>query len=240
MRGASAAHHPSEGKVIGLSRRKSVLLIYILIYIISYGAHGGDENDLWLMLSSYEDIGVTIKDLAFFLVTHGFDASPMETHVVVRLSGGEVYLTPNGASPRLADLWMEPPTIEGGPMMVIPETAVKKNATFNRSVDLRFITTVSRYVIFPVTPLGMCYDGSQQLRQIFDSFGYDVVYMYDPSTWQGQGHLWVLVLDPQDPGAGLAVDSYYGPMTDEEYYIAPYSFADFSYLDAINPRWKVA
>ena len=32
---------------------------------------GTEENDLWLQLSSYEDLGITVKDLAFFMETHG-------------------------------------------------------------------------------------------------------------------------------------------------------------------------
>ena len=60
-----------------------------------------EENDLWLLISSYEDIGITVQDLAFFLATHGFDATPERSYVTVRFSeGSEAYLTPNGSSQR--------------------------------------------------------------------------------------------------------------------------------------------
>lgn len=51
--------------------------------------------------------------------------------------------------------------------------------------------------------------------------------------------IWVAVEDGDDLGNWLAVDSYYGVMDDAEYYFAPYSFDEFEYLDAINPRLKV-
>ena len=88
---------------------------------------GAEENDLWLLISSYEDIGITVKDLAFFLETHSYNAEPHDTYVTVKFSGGkEVYLTPNGASPGLADLWMTPPTKISGPVRVIPTEAIRK------------------------------------------------------------------------------------------------------------------
>ena len=65
--------------------------------------------------------------------------------------------------------------------------------------------------------------------------------MYDPSGFDSQGHLWVVVEDKDQAGRWLAVDSYYGAMKDDSYYYtAPYSFADFKYLDSLNPEWKMA
>jgi len=108
-------------------------------------------------LSSYEDIGITTNDLAFFLVTHGYNAKPApdQSYVVVTLKeGGEVYLTVNGASERLADMWMTPPQEKAGPVQVIPSDAVRINASYNRSEDSEFIKTISRYIIFPSPPWG--------------------------------------------------------------------------------------
>jgi hypothetical protein len=43
-------------------------------------------------------------DLAFYLATHGFNATPMGSYIEVDL-GGEVYvLTPNGSAPGLCDI----------------------------------------------------------------------------------------------------------------------------------------
>jgi hypothetical protein len=88
-----------------------------------------------LQLSSYEDIGITVKDLAFFMKNHGYNAQPHDTYVAPKLlsSGKEVYLTPNGASPGLADLWMTPPTKSSGPVRVIPTEAIKKNLTYSKA-----------------------------------------------------------------------------------------------------------
>jgi len=217
-------------------------IILILIFYLSpliCTSYGAEENDLWLLVSSYEDVGITVQDLAFFLATHGYDARPEKSYVTVILSSGEVYLTPNGASPRLADLWAIPPT-PTGLIMLIPEESIQKDVKYEESKNKKFFKTLSRYVLFPVTPLGMCYDGSQHLGETYSSFGYNVKYMYDPSQFDWQGHLWVLVEDDEQPDYWLAVDNYYGIMTQNEYYyVAPYSFEEFEYLDSINPKWRL-
>jgi hypothetical protein len=217
------------------------IIALLSIFLFLSPSQAGEENDLWLLLSSYEDIGITVKDLAFFLATHGYNAQPEESYVIIKFSDGrEVYLTPNGGAARLADLWMEPPSGKGGPMQVIPTGAIQLNATYKKSDNADFIKTVSRYTMFPVTPLGMCYDGSLQLEEIYKSFGINVRYMYDPSGFDSQGHLWVTLEDDHSDN-WLAVDSYYGVMTDDEsYYYAPYSFEEFKYLDSINPKWSLA
>jgi len=219
------------------------IIIFAIVSLILYSpiCRATEENDLWLLLSSYEDIGITVKDLAFFLVTHGYNAQPEQSYVVVKFANGkEVYLTPNGASPRLADLWITPPAAETGPVQVISSDAIKINSTYVKTDNSDFIKAIDRYMIFPVAPLGMCYDGSQKLESTYKNFGYRVAYLYDPSGFDYQGHLWVAVEDKDHPGAWLAVDSYYGVMTTPEYYKAPYSFMDFRYLDSINPKWKIA
>lgn len=219
------------------------IFVLILLSLILYpsACRASEENDLWLLLSTYEDIGITIKDLAFFLATHGYNAKPEGSYVTVTLSdGSEVYLTPNGASPRLADLWQTPPSGATGPVQVIPGDAIKINATYKRTDDQDFVKALSKYLIFPVAPLGMCYDGSQKLEATYKNFGYKVMYLYDPSGFDSQGHLWVAVEDKDHPDTWLAVDSYYGIMNTPEYYIAPYSFKDFKYLDSVNPKWRMA
>ncbi len=219
--------------------RLFVLLALCVILIIDC-SHASEENDLWLLLSSYEDIGISVKDLAFFLATHGYNAEPTGSYVTVKFtSGKEIYLTPNGASPRLADIWMSPPKNQSGLVQVIPQDAIKSNVTYKKTSDLNFVKAINKCTIFPVSPLGMCYDGSQKLNDIYKSFGYNVVYLYDPNGFDSQGHLWVAVEDKDHSDTWLAVDSYYGTMTDNYYYKAPYSFVDFKYLDSINPKWKV-
>ncbi|MFB3763663.1 MAG: hypothetical protein ACE14P_00275 [Methanotrichaceae archaeon] len=216
-------------------------MIAVCIILLIDCSHAGEENDLWLLLSSYEDIGITTKDLAFFLATQGYNAKPNESYVTVKLaSGKEVYLTPNGAAPKIADIWMNPPKNQSGLVQVIPVDAVKSNVIYNRTSDLDFVKAINKCTIFPVSPLGMCYDGSQMLNDLYKSFGYNTEYLYDPNGFNSQGHLWVAVEDKAHPDTWLAVDSYYGTMMDGYYYKAPYSFVDFRYLDSINPKWKVA
>lgn len=223
--------------------RGIIFLILMLLILCLPACHASEENDLWLLISSYEDIGITIKDLAFFLATHGYNAEPSsdQSCVIVKLKAGkEVYLTPNGASTRLADFWMTPPTGKAGPVQVIPGDAIRIGATYAITDNSEFIKTISRYVMFPVTPLGMCYDGSKKLDSTYKGFGYNVIFLYDPSGFVSQGHIWVAVEDKDHPGAWLAVDSYYGVVKDPKYYSAPYSFSEFQYLDAINPKWRLA
>lgn len=218
-------------------------MILVLLILSPSTCRASEENDLWLLLSSYEDVGITTKDLAFFLVTHGYNAKPVSNQSYVALNlkeGKEVYITPNGASSRLGDLWMTPPTSKTGPVKVISSDAIRINVTYSKTNNTEFIKTISRYVIFPETPLGMCYDGSQKLENAYKSFGCKVIYLYDPSGFASQGHIWVAVEDKDHPDTWLAVDSYYGAMTDPEYYTAPYSFSDFKYLDSINPKWRLA
>jgi len=219
---------------------KITSLLFSLALILGT-SNCAEENDLWLLISSYEDIGITVQDLAFFLATHGFDATPERSYVTVRFSdGSKAYLTPNGGEPRLANLWATPPSPSGPVMVILPE-AIQKNVTYNKTDNSLFIRDVTRQVVFPVTPLGMCYDGSKKLADTYISFEYRVKYMYDPSEWDWQGHLWILVEDPGQPDRWLAVDSYYGVLrNDDQYYSAPYSFAEFEYLDSINPRWRLA
>jgi hypothetical protein len=222
--------------------RDDVVLLSILLILSPSVCQASEENDLWLLLSSYEDIGITVDDLAFFLATHGFNAKPSSdgSYVAVTMSSGkEVYLTPNGASPRLADLWMTPPTSTSGPVQVIPGDAITTNASYAITDDQELIKTISRYLMFPVTPLGMCYDGSKKLDSTYKEAGYSVMFLYDPSGFNSQGHLWVAVESKSSPKTWLAVDSYYGVMTDKQYYSAPYSFKDFQYLDSINPKWRL-
>ena len=217
-------------------------VVVVALFILVLYCSGTEENDLWLLLSSYEDLGITVKDLAFFVVAHGYNAEPNDAYVTVKLSSGkEIYLTPNGASPGLADLWMTPPTQTSVPVRIIPCPFFEKNLTYSKATNPDFIKAVTRTLIFPVAPLGMCFEGSQQVAKTYSSFGYNISYMYDPSAGgYAQGHLWISVEDKDRRGKWLAVDSYYGVMTDDVYYEAPYSFDDIKYLDSINPSWKVS
>jgi hypothetical protein len=224
-----------------MSRPKSsvIILIFLLVGFVPISS-SSDLNELWLLISSYEEARLTVDELAFFLATHDYDAEPQDAYVQVNLPGeAKAYLTPIGASPGLADLWKTPPK-PTGPVRTLAEDAIFKNASYNEAPgDCEVAEFTVEQLIFPVTPLGMCYDGSQKLKDIYSGYSYNVMYMYDPSEWDWQGHLWVVVETPEEPDAWLAVDSYYGIMRTDDYYSAPYSFDDMLYLDYINPKWRL-
>jgi len=215
-------------------RKLSIFVLAIALFLQSSCAN--EENDLWLLISSYEDFGITPNDLATFLTAHGYNARLIKSYVTVKFSGGkEVYLTPNGASPRLADLWMTAPEKSIGPVRVSFDEAIKKDVTYAMSSNPVFVKSISRSVLFPLAPLGMCYEGSKQMGIIYTGLGHNIMYMFNPNN---TGHEWVLVEDGST-NTWLAVDSYYGVMTTGDYYTAPYSFQQFDLLDLVNPQWRI-
>ncbi|MDD4446434.1 MAG: hypothetical protein PHN61_02020 [Methanothrix sp.] len=56
------------------------------------------------LIAQNEDSRMGVKDLAFFLVTHGFDAAPKKDHVEVQIDGTLYVLVPNGQSSGLANV----------------------------------------------------------------------------------------------------------------------------------------
>lgn len=215
---------------------KKLSLFLLMVALLLYPSCADEENDLWLLISSYEDISISLDDLAMFLIAHGYNATPGRSYVTVRFSEGNmVYLTPNGASPRLADLWMTPPEKPIGPIRVSYDATIQKNATYVMSSSQQFLKTISRSILFPLVPIDMCYDGSKQLGIIYTGLGYNVTYMFLPDE---RGHMWVLVED-DSTGTWLAVDSYYGVMTETEYYTSSYSFPRFELLNLLVPQWRI-
>jgi len=215
-------------------RKLSIFVLAIALFLQSSCAN--EENDLWLLISSYEDFGITPNDLATFLTAHGYNARLIKSYVTVKFSGGkEVYLTPNGASPRLADLWMTAPEKSIGPVRVSFDESIKKDVTYAMSSNPVFVKSISRSVLFPLSPLGMCYEGSKQMGIIYTGLGHNIMYMFNPNN---TGHEWVLV-EVGSTNTWMAVDSYYGVMTTGDYYTAPYSFQQFDLLDLVNPQWRI-
>jgi len=212
----------------------SILVLQLFIPLI-YAEE--DANDLWLFISSYEDIGITVDDLAKFLVAHGYNAEPEGSYVTVTLSGGEsVYLTPNGGSPGLADMWKDRPSQSTQPTLISSVRTVKKDPTYHRTLNSDFVSSINKTVRFPVAPLGMCFEGSKTLGKVYKNLGYNVTYMYHQNN---PGHEWVL-LEDDSSNKWIAVDSYFGTEISGYYYTATYSFPDPSYLDYVNPKWRIA
>ena len=60
--------------------------------------------DLQKLISDNEDVRMDVMDLAFFLATHNYDATPRDGYVEVDLDGVVYRAVPNGAAPGLADI----------------------------------------------------------------------------------------------------------------------------------------
>jgi len=89
------------------SLTKSLALIALAgIVSMSQGtaqASGGNLEDLYHLIA-FEDSRMDLQDLAFFLVTHNFDASPLDGYVQLNLDGKIFRLVPNGERPGLCDI----------------------------------------------------------------------------------------------------------------------------------------
>jgi predicted transcriptional regulator len=65
---------------------------------------GEDISDLENLISSNEDALMNSRDLAFFLVTHNFNAVPKDGYVELDLNGTIYTLIPNSEKPGLCDI----------------------------------------------------------------------------------------------------------------------------------------
>lgn len=86
---------------------KAITAIGIITLYLQTGlAFGESESITSLMnlLTSFDDPGMNSRDLAFFLVTHNYDATPVGNRVEVRLNAEVYWLTPNGDLPGLCHI----------------------------------------------------------------------------------------------------------------------------------------
>ena len=91
------------------ANRLILAIILILLTTLSFTAlssAAADHSALMKFISQNEDPRMDMKDLAFFLVTHDFDAVPKKDHVEVRIDGTVYKLIPNGQYPGLANVTM--------------------------------------------------------------------------------------------------------------------------------------
>jgi hypothetical protein len=82
-------------------------IILILLTSQSFTAlsfAAADNSALMKLISQNEDPRMGVKDLAFFLATHDFDAVPKKDHVEVNIDGSVYKLVPNGQSSGLANV----------------------------------------------------------------------------------------------------------------------------------------
>jgi hypothetical protein len=83
-------------------------LIAAVICVLSASAGNAsgtvDHTELLKLISQNEDPLMTSNDLAFFLASHDFDATPKDGYVEVKLDGVVYKAVPNGDESGLADL----------------------------------------------------------------------------------------------------------------------------------------
>jgi hypothetical protein len=78
--------------------------LILVAMVLAMPASASSLSDLKSQISSFDDPRIGSYDLAFYLASHGFDATPMGDFVIVDL-GGHVYrLTPNGDAPGLCSM----------------------------------------------------------------------------------------------------------------------------------------
>ncbi len=78
--------------------------ILLMLALPPVSASSNTLSDLKSLISSFDDPRMSTDDLAFYLATHGFDASPRGSYVEVDLSGHVYKLTPNGSAPGLCTI----------------------------------------------------------------------------------------------------------------------------------------
>lgn len=74
------------------------LAVSVLVPIAS--AEGNGIEEMKHLLSSVNDPKMAVTDLAFFLVTHNYDARPAKDYVELKLDGNIYKLIPNGGGSR--------------------------------------------------------------------------------------------------------------------------------------------
>ena len=87
-----------------MMRQIATYLLAALTCIVFVSANPVAENsDLAKLISLYHDTHMTVNDLAFFLVTHNYNATPKESYVQITI-GGTIYKAVPNSTTGLAKL----------------------------------------------------------------------------------------------------------------------------------------
>ena len=78
-----------------------IVLIIIMMALPTVSASRDSLTDLRSLVSGFDDPRINSEDLAFYLATHDFDATPKGGYVEVGLAGNIYKLIPNGSAPGL-------------------------------------------------------------------------------------------------------------------------------------------
>jgi len=82
----------------------SLLALIIVLALPTASASSNNLSDLMSLISAFDDPRMDADDLAFYLATHGFNATPKDSYVEVNLDGKIYKFTPNGSAPELCDI----------------------------------------------------------------------------------------------------------------------------------------
>lgn len=86
-----------------------IILMAVCLAMTSIVASASDDDisNIQTLISSFDDPHMTTYDLAFYLATHGYDATPTDGYVRLVLKGTNYNLIPNGEMPELCDIVRE-------------------------------------------------------------------------------------------------------------------------------------
>jgi hypothetical protein len=82
----------------------AVIALSLTFSAVTLSDASADYPCLVNLIENNEDTRMSAQDLAYFLVTHGFDAAPEGDHIILRLDGTVYRMTPNEGEPGLADM----------------------------------------------------------------------------------------------------------------------------------------
>jgi len=82
----------------------SLIVLITALALPTVSASGNPLSELKSSISSFDDPRMSTEDLAFYLASHGFDATPKAGYVEMDLNGDIYKLTPNGNAPGLCSL----------------------------------------------------------------------------------------------------------------------------------------
>jgi predicted small secreted protein len=83
----------------------AIMTACILMAIINTASGIGEEiSDLERLILGNEDAGMNSRDLAFFLITHNYNAVPKDSYVELNLNDTIYRLIPNGEKSGLCDI----------------------------------------------------------------------------------------------------------------------------------------
>lgn len=82
-----------------------IILILLALVTLSEASASADEiSQIRALVTSFDDPKMSANDLAFYLITHNYDAKPVDGYVELQVDDSVYRLTPNGDRPGLCDI----------------------------------------------------------------------------------------------------------------------------------------